>query len=845
MRLLILALTSIGLPPLAFSLDSPCFPVPFDIIVTKACTYDTVLFAYEHYFNSSVTPLVACAHSAEEDLAAILGVNETSSVEAEIMRLCSNIQGNIEFDQISYKDSQFTENFFAGGTYWNEEVETKLESDDGTVTNVLKDDAARVLGYYELAKREIIAKPDLPNFDLDQCNVNSAMCCWVTDRQANDNNGSCAKEYDENCVDKDPADNTDLCMVDLNRSPFSNKVASDGLSIFYGDDGNKPPFNAEGPVHCHGFAWADQSNHHSGRYKGNNLFYISMYDHMYKRGYVRNVPGAPMCGCVEHMPIVSRSDCTQIDVKESFKLTYDTMNVQITMESTDIDFNACKGVRKNNNLEEHYKLLLQRNLVTDEKFQELKKTIAGDHGCPSAIKSKLIEKGFFAGFSDPENWTHVVGKGSLNKPEITMGPALFRKAFGASINGIVRRVCLSCSSSDHKDIYYRRLTPLPYDIDLLDVLKNNWFDKNNTFNVDFALYSSYEEALADNEDNRWSSCNFNDPRVGFPRDCGPRKLVGNQWNSYVRGGATAYDSAFYLEAKHVDSSFQLTPLNMTTFGSAAVTYAVELNGTYYIQGKGEMAWNKNSDNLNFAYEDSPDEDFTVVSQLSSIERKGKWTTAGIMVRSSLENDSQMMYLGTSMETNGIFLQTRVGNGESSSVKHSYTVIKSPFFKLRRRVLNGEVTAHISSDGKEWEQIGEPVYMKGVLKVGMSTISDNDSTLSEAVFSNYEVVPELLTPSPTISAAPTRSPAPTTAFPKELGCFKDKGRRAMPVRKGSGNMNQCIINCNGYTYAGRQWAGECWCANSGYDKYGREPSGCNCNGSNVGAWRNCVYQITSS
>jgi hypothetical protein len=52
-------------------------------------------------------------------------------------------------------------------------------------------------------------------------------------------------------------------------------------------------------------------------YKGNNLFYISMYDdHMYQRGYVRSVPGAPMCGCVEKMPIVTRADCTEIAAKE-------------------------------------------------------------------------------------------------------------------------------------------------------------------------------------------------------------------------------------------------------------------------------------------------------------------------------------------------------------------------------------------------------------------------------------------------------------------------------------------------------------------------------------------------
>ena len=39
-------------------------------------------------------------------------------------------------------------------------------------------------------------------------------------------------------------------------------------------------------------------------------------------GYVRAVPGSPMCGCVEQMPVVSRSDCTQLDVDETFVFKY-------------------------------------------------------------------------------------------------------------------------------------------------------------------------------------------------------------------------------------------------------------------------------------------------------------------------------------------------------------------------------------------------------------------------------------------------------------------------------------------------------------------------------------------
>jgi hypothetical protein len=44
-----------------------------------------------------------------------------------------------------------------------------------------------------------------------------------------------------------------------------------------------------------GFAWAEDTNDPSFVYRGNNLFFVSLYDHMYVRGYVENIPSAPMC----------------------------------------------------------------------------------------------------------------------------------------------------------------------------------------------------------------------------------------------------------------------------------------------------------------------------------------------------------------------------------------------------------------------------------------------------------------------------------------------------------------------------------------------------------------------
>ena len=84
-------------------------------------------------------------------------------------------------------------------------------------------------------------------------------------------------------------------------------------------------------------------------------------------------------------------------------------------------------------------------------------------------------------------------------------------------------------------------------------------------------------------------------------------------------------------------------------------------------------------------------------------------------------------------------------------------------------------------------------------------------------------------------------------PLYLGCFRDKLDRAFPVKISGGgfSLDQCLNGCQslGYTYGARQYLGECYCGNSGYDKHGPR-NDCNaCDSENVGAYRNCVYRLS--
>ena len=63
-----------------------------------------------------------------------------------------------------------------------------------------------------------------------------------------------------------------------------------------------------------------------------------------------------------------------------------------------------------------------------------------------------------------------------------------------------------------------------------------WSNKNNVLNVNFQLFSTLDDALKG--ENPWKFCNYNDvtSKIGFPRDCGPTRNVGGQWNSKKHGG---------------------------------------------------------------------------------------------------------------------------------------------------------------------------------------------------------------------------------------------------------------------------------------------------------------------
>jgi len=354
-------------------------------VVDGECSYDDLIEGLEVRIENK-----NCGNGAKEELRLLLGVTTNSEAKNIIGEYCDEqlaLQAEESkplTDHLAKKD-YFVEEYFHGGTTWNEEVQ--YTDDSGVDRNVLANDASRVNSLFNgRAQNGMI---EMPEYDgLGNCNNNAIYCCWAQDRQANDNNGNCNTPYETDCDDKDPGDNTDLCAVDIDsNSEYAAHVAG-GFSIF--------PDNKEGPIHCHGFAWSKRDDAAMTRYKANNLFYVSMYDHMYSRGYVRAVPGAPMCGCAEDMPIVSRADCTEMDIEETWRFHHVAgVGFSVSLRDVDIAYNACQGANNNNNdLEAYIERLVDEGEFKENHFERIKQNIVGDGNCDAAIANLLAEKGY-------------------------------------------------------------------------------------------------------------------------------------------------------------------------------------------------------------------------------------------------------------------------------------------------------------------------------------------------------------------------------------------------------------------------------------------------------------------
>ena len=531
-----------------------------------------------------------------------------------------------------------------------------------------------------------------------------------------------------------------MCYVEPNKGA--------GFFTFPGDDNNKP-YTAEGPIHCHGFGWVDgDATDPSVVYRANNLFYISMYDHMFQRGYVRNIEGAPMCGCAEEMPVVSRADCTEMTVAEKFSWTYasNTNTFVATLTDITIKFAACTGIdptgaAKNNDLWAYANRQFISGRIPRSKLQLLSKKIVGDNNCLAAQKRLFSSKQLIRGYtSKASEWTLLAGRESLGN-ETSIGRDASKYLMGvntASPPSILRRLCATCATT-HQILYYKRLTPVPFELNLVDQLKSGRTSvTGNQYGVDFLIFASYKDTKDANNTKAWL-CPMYKYTSGFPGDCAPDNttlssqevIFGNPWSSQI-------DGAWHVEI----SSRTLTPIPTTLVGiSKPIGAAFTAENKVYLSGSGTDIWGS-ADSFNFLNQSVTDlSNITMTVRVSSFDYKDSWSKAGLMLRESADATSRH-YSVIVTGQNGFFAGYRNVTNGTSSGGGSTALTFSPsgvWLKLTKR--KNVFTGFSSTNGQNWTQITDSRRLSLAdtgLIAGLAITSHSSSKVSEAVFENYTI-----------------------------------------------------------------------------------------------------------
>jgi len=165
----------------------------------------------------------------------------------------------------------------------------------------------------------------------------------------------------------------------------------------------------------------------------------------------------------------------------------------------------------------------------DSLYKQVHFNILLEDGTSPFISDALSNKIKMESVSNP--WILIRSIGNLYDSK--MRTSDFLTLLNQNEEKLIRVVCESCVSS-HKEMFYKRLSPVP--ANMLEIIESDWKSEGNGFNVDFKLYSTYDDAVQDQ--NAWMYCGgFDVEDQGFPGTCGPAANVDDQWiNMNTKGG---------------------------------------------------------------------------------------------------------------------------------------------------------------------------------------------------------------------------------------------------------------------------------------------------------------------
>ncbi|MGE0445900.1 MAG: hypothetical protein AB7P99_11785 [Vicinamibacterales bacterium] len=174
--------------------------------------------------------------------------------------------------------------------------------------------------------------------------------------------------------------------------------------------------------------------------------------------------------------------------------------------------------------------------------------------------------------------------------------------------------------------------------------------------------------------------------------------------------------------------------NAEDIGVVGVSGSTSVSGgTFTVRGAGADVWGT-ADAFHYAYRTLPG-DGTIVARVASLSGADAWTKVGVMIRASLSPSAAQGFMFVS-KGKGVAFQRRKSNGATSV--HSGATGAAPMWVKLTRTGN-TITAHASSNGTSWVQIGSDTFsMPADVLVGLAVSSHTTSALATGTFDSVSV-----------------------------------------------------------------------------------------------------------
>jgi len=344
------------------------------------------------------------------------------------------------------------------------------------------------------------------------------------------------------------------------------------------------------------------------------------------------------------MPVVSRSDCTQIDLIVNFRVEFNGGAVNTELGMVELEFNSCQGIDRygeadDNDLWSYAHELFLEGKMTDVQLKALTKRLVGDEpdACMSATKQHFGQQlGHVRGLTyDPNKWTKVAGREAFAYTSSLGATAMSDFIMGSS-HQILVRTCPDCVPT-HREIFYKRLTE-GNGLHIVDHLKYSKQEiAGGIYGTDFLLYSTLEDAIAGT--NEWACVEYKYNK-GFPGRCNPEGgITRNQESLFHRMDGQRTDVAFFVyNPTSLSASIALTSVGSKSMTGMAIDKVVGGVNRFIIAGFGEFNVGEEIDSFDF-HQIRKSGDFEIVAKLEAWYYINNNSRTGLMIRSGLGSDA--------------------------------------------------------------------------------------------------------------------------------------------------------------------------------------------------------------